>query len=130
MGKLQIENGYLSQATLKTIYDEMDFQRATQAYLWALPAVGFHGLHPAQLHVFGVQDGEIVQYQTLKDKAGMLTPNLTMLYAMSFSNVAERARWWSTCRLALPRAACSAFGSAPSPTGDRGGPAKARVAST
>ena len=90
MGKLQLENGYPSQAALKTLYDEMDFQRATQAYLWALPAVGFHGLHLAHLNTFGAKDGEIVLYQTLKDKAGMLTPNLTTLYAMSFWNMAEK----------------------------------------
>lgn len=90
IGKLQLENGYPSQAALKTLYDEMDFQRATQAYLWGLPAVGFHGLHLAHLNVFGAKDGEIVLYQTLKDKAGMLTPNLTTLYAMSFWNMAEK----------------------------------------
>ena len=90
LGKLQLENGYPSQAALKTLYDEMDFQRATQAYLWALPAVGFHGLHLAHLNTFGAKDGEIVLYQTLKDKAGMLTPNLTTLYAMSFWNMAEK----------------------------------------
>lgn len=90
MGTLQLENGYPSQAALKTLYDEMDFQRATQAYLWGLPAVGFHGLHLAHLNTFGAKDGEIVLYQTLKDKAGMLTPNLTTLYAMSFWNMAEK----------------------------------------
>ena len=90
IGKLQLENGYPSQAALKTLYDEMDFQRATQTYLWGLPAVGFHGLHLAHLNVFGAKDGEIVLYQTLKDKAGMLTPNLTTLYAMSFWNMAEK----------------------------------------
>jgi hypothetical protein len=90
MGKLQLENGYPSQAALKTLYDEMDFQRATQAYLWGLPAVGFHGLHLAHLNTFGAKDGEVVLYQTLKDKAGMLTPNLTTLYAMSFWNMAEK----------------------------------------
>jgi hypothetical protein len=90
MGKLQLENGYPSQAALKTLYDEMDFQRATQAYLWGLPAVGFHGLHLAHLNTFGAKDGDIVLYQTLKDKTGMLTPNLTTLYAMSFWNMAEK----------------------------------------
>ena len=45
--------------------------------LWALPAVGSHGLHLAHLRRFGAQDGDVVLYQTLKDKAGMLTPNLT-----------------------------------------------------
>ena len=90
MGRLQLENGYPSNAALKTLYDEMDFQRATQAYLWGLPAVGFHALRLAHRETFGARDGEVVLYQTHRDKAGMLTPNLTTLYAMSFWNMAEK----------------------------------------
>ncbi|MBD2720265.1 hypothetical protein, partial [Synechococcus sp. FACHB-909] len=38
LGVLQLENGYPTKATAARLYDELDFQRATQAYLWALPA--------------------------------------------------------------------------------------------
>ncbi len=90
LGTLQLENGYPSKAAAEKLYDEMDFQRATQLYLWGLPAVGFHNLHLAHLKNFGAKDGEIVLYQSLKDKAGMLTPNLTTQYAFSFWNLAEK----------------------------------------
>jgi len=90
LGKLELENGYPSRAAIEKLYDEMDFQRATQAYIWALPAVGFHGLHVAHLKTFGAKDGEIVVYEGLNDKAGMLTPNLTTTYIMSFWNMAEK----------------------------------------
>ena len=30
-------NGYPTNATVEKIFDEMDFQRAVQAYLWAIP---------------------------------------------------------------------------------------------
>jgi hypothetical protein len=86
IGKLEIVNGFPSAEAAKKLFDESDFQRATQAYLWALPAVGFHGLHLSHLNIFGAKDGEVVLYVTLKDKAGMLTPNLTTIYAMSFWN--------------------------------------------
>src|SRR5262245_33800540 len=43
LGKLDLESGYPSKAAIDKLYDELDFQRATQAYIWALPAVGFHG---------------------------------------------------------------------------------------
>src|SRR5262249_6807123 len=69
IGPIEVENGYPSQSAAKALYDELDFQRASQAYLWALPAVGFHGLHLAHLRTFGAQDGDVVLYQTLKDKA-------------------------------------------------------------
>ena len=34
-------NGLPTDATVQKLYDERDFQRACQAYLWALPAVSF-----------------------------------------------------------------------------------------
>jgi hypothetical protein len=37
IGDLQFVNGYPSDATVTKLYDEMDFQRAVQAYLWGLP---------------------------------------------------------------------------------------------
>jgi hypothetical protein len=90
IGKLELSAGYPSKATAEKLYDEMDFHRATQAFLWALPAVGFHALHLAHLHAFDAQDGDVVLYQDLKDKAGMLTPNITTLYVFSFWNMKER----------------------------------------
>ena len=32
-------NGYPTDATVEKLFDELDFQRACQAYIWALPAV-------------------------------------------------------------------------------------------
>ncbi|MFM9047835.1 MAG: hypothetical protein ACKOOH_09320, partial [Cyanobium sp.] len=90
LGALQLENGYPSKATAERLYDELDFQRATQAYLWALPAVGFKALYDAQAKTFGARNGDVVLYQTLKDKAGMLTPNITTLYAFSFWDLAKQ----------------------------------------
>ncbi|MFN6131643.1 MAG: hypothetical protein ACK46L_01810, partial [Synechococcaceae cyanobacterium] len=90
LGALELENGYPSKATAAKLYDELDFQRATQAYLWALPAVGFKALYDAQAKTFGARNGDVVLYQTLKDKAGMLTPNITTLYAFSFWDLAKQ----------------------------------------
>jgi len=84
LGNLTLQQGYPSRATAEKLYEEMDFQRATQAYLWALPAVGFKALYDAQAKTFGARNGDVVLYQTLQDKAGMLTPNITTLYAFSF----------------------------------------------
>ncbi|MFZ4066993.1 MAG: DUF1254 domain-containing protein, partial [Phenylobacterium sp.] len=89
LGTLKLENGYPTQATADKLYDEMDFQRATQAYIWALPAVGFKALYDAQAKTLGVKNGEILLFQDLKDKAGMLTPNITTLYAFSFWDLAK-----------------------------------------
>jgi len=90
IGRLKLENGFPTEETARKLYDEIDFGRATQAFIWALPAVGFHCLHLAHLKIFGAKDGEIVVYRDLKDKAGMLTPNLTTVYIMSFWNLADK----------------------------------------
>jgi hypothetical protein len=43
IGKLSFTHdfatGYPTQETVEKLYDERDFQRACQAYLWALPVV-------------------------------------------------------------------------------------------
>lgn len=53
IGPMQLENGYPSKESVEKLYDEMDFQRATQTFLWGLPAVGFYGLREAQRKNFG-----------------------------------------------------------------------------
>ncbi|MEB3319362.1 MAG: DUF1254 domain-containing protein, partial [Cyanobium sp.] len=90
LGNLQLENGYPTPATAQKLYDELDLQRATQAYLWALPAVGFKALYDAQAKTMGVRNGDVLLYRTLQDKAGMLTPNITTLYAFSFWDLAKQ----------------------------------------
>ena len=90
IGRLYLDAGYPTKVTAQKLYDEMDFQRATQAFIWALPAVGFQALHLAHLNSFGAKDGDVVLYQNLKDKSGMLTPNITTLYVFSFWNMKEQ----------------------------------------
>ncbi|MCX5956406.1 MAG: DUF1254 domain-containing protein [Cyanobacteria bacterium] len=90
LGALELHNGYPTKATAQKLYDELDLQRATQAYLWALPAVGFKALYDAQAKTMGVRNGDVLLYRTLKDKAGMLTPNITTLYGFSFWDLAAQ----------------------------------------
>ena len=44
IGKLDFELGVPTQGTVTNLYDAMDYQRACQLYLWALPIVGFEQL--------------------------------------------------------------------------------------
>jgi hypothetical protein len=59
IGKLIFESGYPSQETVQKLYDEMDFQRASQAYLWGLPAVGLNEWRKAHFEVFKAKNGEM-----------------------------------------------------------------------
>lgn len=90
IGKLEFTSAYPTSATARKLYNELDFQRATQAYLWGLPAVGFHALHVAMQRDLGASDGQVVLFRDLKDKAGMLTPNITTVYAFSMWNLARQ----------------------------------------
>ena len=48
VGKLDFEAGYPTPATVEKLYDELDFQRAVQAYLWALPMASYGAMAEAQ----------------------------------------------------------------------------------
>ena len=54
VGTLAYESGYPTPATTRQLYDEMDFQRAVQAYLWAYPAVSFESIKIATRRFMGV----------------------------------------------------------------------------
>jgi hypothetical protein len=77
IGKLTFESGYPSQETVTKLYDEMDFQRACQAYLWGIPAVGLEEWRLAHRDIFKAKNGEMVAYLDFKEKLGILTPNFT-----------------------------------------------------
>jgi hypothetical protein len=88
IGKLDFTHGfaegYPSADSVQKLYDELDFQRATQAYIWALPIVSLAEMQRAQHEVFGAADGEFVLFSSYKDKLGVLTPNVTTPYLWSF----------------------------------------------
>ena len=44
---------YPTEETTKKIYDELDLQRATQAYMDFLPALSVHGIIKGQIRDFG-----------------------------------------------------------------------------
>src|SRR5437868_112925 len=75
--------GYPTKETVEKLYDERDFQRACQAYLWAIPAVSFaewqHG-HAS----FGAGSGDIAALLSYDDRLGVLTPNATTPYYLVF----------------------------------------------
>jgi hypothetical protein len=51
-------NGYPTDATIEKLYDERDFQRACQAYLWSLPAVSFASWQRGITQQLGAKNGQ------------------------------------------------------------------------
>jgi hypothetical protein len=84
IGKLEFVSGYPSDETVEKLYDEIDFQRACQAYLWGIPAVGLHEWAKAHFNVFKAKSGEMLSYLDFAEKLGILTPNYTTPYIATF----------------------------------------------
>lgn len=87
IGELTFENGHPSTATVEKLFEETDFQRACQAYLWALPIVSFAEFQRAHEKVFGAADGDVVIYDDLQSKLGILTSNATTPYIVAFADL-------------------------------------------
>src|SRR5262245_5342205 len=84
IGKLTFESGYPSEESMKKLYDEMDFQRACQSYIWGIPAVGLNEWRKAHFDIFKAKNGEMLSYLNFAEKLGILTPNYTTPYICSF----------------------------------------------
>jgi len=67
VGKLELEHGFPANSqTVAKLYDEMDFQRATQAYLWAVPAVSFQSFQTGFFRS-GVDYNDVVIFDNFLD---------------------------------------------------------------
>ena len=90
IGKLSFENGFPSKDTATKLYDEMDFQRATQAYLWAFPAVSNQSIQVGLFRDLGADFNDIVLFDKFLDtKSLFLTGNTTTIYALALVNLAK-----------------------------------------
>jgi hypothetical protein len=59
-----LEQGFPSNAAVAKLYDELDFQRACQAYVWGLPIVGFAQCQASAARNFGAGNLDYVIYRT------------------------------------------------------------------
>jgi hypothetical protein len=81
-------NGYPTDATVQKVYDERDFQRACQAYLWALPAVSFAAWQRG-INGLGARNGQIVAVLSYEARRGILTANATTPYYLGFADLSS-----------------------------------------
>lgn len=79
-----IEGDLPRRADLGTIFDELDYQMATQAYLWALPLVSYAQWQRVHYDTFGAGPCDLVCYVTYRDRLGLITANATTPYTLNF----------------------------------------------
>jgi hypothetical protein len=90
LGTLDYESGYPTAETTRKLFDEIDFQRAVQAYLWAYPAVSFESILIASKRVFGVDYNDLaIADNFLGPESVWFTANDTTIYAVAAIDLAQ-----------------------------------------
>jgi len=77
------------RADLGLVFDELDHQLATQAYLWALPLVSLAQWQAQHRDLFGATSYDLVHYATYQDKLGILTANASKPYTLAFIDLSQ-----------------------------------------
>ena len=82
LGALRYELGFPTPETTQKLFDEMDFQRAVQAYLWGYPAVSFESIRLTAKQDLGMDYNDLGIADNFVDpKSLWLTANDTTIYA-------------------------------------------------
>ncbi|MCB9283741.1 MAG: DUF1254 domain-containing protein [Lewinellaceae bacterium] len=80
LGTLNFFDGFPDDATVEKLYDNLDFQRAVQAYLLGIPAVSMRAMRNGLLE-WGPANNTIVTWENLMDsRALVLTANSNSPY--------------------------------------------------
>lgn len=89
-GEIKLEHNYITEGS-DALFDAMDFQRASQAYIWSTPIVSMKTWQIQQDLNYNTGPTEnFCVLVSLKEKRGIVTGNLTTPYILSFFNVADQ----------------------------------------
>lgn len=84
VGSLSFQDGYPTPKTVERLYDELDFQRATQVMLRNLPALSMYNLRLGLARDLGVDSISKLAIFRADANSLMLTPNSETLYGTTF----------------------------------------------
>ncbi len=85
LASLPFHEGYPSEEGIQQLKDELLFQRATQAYLWALPAINMYGMKEGSEKDFGKGYNILpIWKDRLNAKTLITTPNSDVIYALGY----------------------------------------------
>ena len=84
IGTLNFERGFPTEETKQKVFDEIDYQRAVQAYMWAYPAVSFEALRIGFKRDLGVDYNDLGIADSFSGPEGLLlTSNDTTIYGLA-----------------------------------------------
>ena len=90
LANLPFEQNRPTPETAEALIEELRFQQATQAYLWALPLINTLGMKFGSEKAFGAGYSILpVWKERLDPKTLVTTPNSDVLYAMSYVDMGE-----------------------------------------
>src|SRR5271157_3144565 len=82
--------GYPAKQSVEPLKNELIFQQAAQAYIWALPAINMWAMKEGSEKVFGAGYNVLPYWpKRLTAKTLVTTPNSDMIYAMSYLNLKD-----------------------------------------
>jgi hypothetical protein len=84
LSKVEFDGELPRRADVGLVFDELDYQMACQAYLWALPLVSYAQWQQQHYDVLGATSSDIVHYVTYRDRLGLITANATTPYTLNF----------------------------------------------
>jgi hypothetical protein len=89
-GTMELQHTYLTDESSQKLYDAMDLQRASQAYIWSTPLVSFGSWRKEQDKNYGPNArGTFAVFLSFKEKQGIVTANLTTPYILSWDNLSK-----------------------------------------
>lgn len=89
IGTLKFTDGFPDEATTQRVYDNLDFQRATQAFLTGMPAASLVALRKG-IRSLGPDNETIIIFDNLMDSRSLfLTPNTESIYTMAWINLKD-----------------------------------------
>ena len=90
IGDIELVHNYFNDDASTRLFDELDYQRAAQSYIWSTPLVSMTTWRDREGKAFGVSRAtDFVVLDSLKEKRGIVTANLTTPYIFNFSSVAD-----------------------------------------
>jgi hypothetical protein len=87
VGAVEFDRGMPTQKGIDQLFEIQDFQRATQLYQWAIPAIGVIGWHRASIANGKSGETDWIIYDDYVPRQGILTPNSEVSYVMAFPDL-------------------------------------------
>ncbi|PLW99251.1 MAG: hypothetical protein C0591_03095 [Marinilabiliales bacterium] len=84
LGTLRFFDGFPDEATVETVYDNLDFQRGVQAFLRSLPAAALYGLRRG-IRTYGPDNQTVIFTESFSDSRQLaFVPNCETVYTCAW----------------------------------------------